>query len=856
MASFTDQELELTPYVQQNPVEAMARVGMQREEQFQEGIKTVQSIYDSFLALPIAKQEVKDYVKDKVGQLHKAVGQSISGDFSDRRLINQIGGLASQISSDPIVENGVQSTARIQSGYAKQKADQELNLKNGKNPINNVNDYNDNVNAWMADGRIDTQFQGDYSLYVDVIDRAIKMFKEQSPGDSISRDAFYVDSEGKTQVNPVLKEGIDPKRIQSVLNLVYQQPDVQQQFAIDGRQTYKGMTPEMLGNTMVESTNNTLKNIEDTIKGLQLKMATDGTIDAVATTNQINQLKELAKQTTDDFNNSSSLLLSNPDALKARLVQQGITSNFLNAYSYEKMKKSPLWETTMESLKYQLDLVKNGMEQEKFKFDMMEKDRRYNLDVSKEQRLALGKGVDENGNPISGGPTATSTTGNVPESSGKMGSSTFNTLFERAKEDLNQGNFGIVFDIYNTKSTEAGDFNPIKRDPATGALVYNVDPTGVSGYKTVGEASIKYLNTFMEAAGSLALGTAKPEVKTAFQKVQPQTQYVQALTVQKEQLDAKRNAVLNEVRASSPDANPDFIDAYIVENKLSGWEQSEARLKSKYQGNGVTWKQGLGIRTAARSGLGGATEAKGGANYKAYSKFSSTFDATLAPKMQDVEKAYRESQLNLLPIHTAISASKPDDKEKMRIAYDNIASAYSAGNKAYGGFRDLLESDTKGAFKDNIYGGVYDPLEKKYYLTVTRGGEQGNKVERMEVTKEEFENASPALRSDNAFWNKFGDLLSITNKTTTDVQQNGKSGGYPTSYKMDRPANSKYQVGYHVVSAGKDVYNLKLYIKDVKGNDILNTTANISATPAGVMDAINQLQNSDVYIDALINQSK
>lgn len=854
MASFTDSDLELTPYQQQLPVEAMVRTGMAREEQFQEGIKTVQSIYDSFLALPIAKEEVKNYVRERVGQLHKAVGQSISGDFSDRRLINQIGGLASQISSDPIIENGVESTARIQSGYAKQKADQELNLKNGKNPINNANDYNDNVNAWMADGRIDTQFQGDYSLYVDVIDRAIKMFKEQSPGDSISRDAFYVDSEGKTQVNPVLKEGIDPKRIQSVLNLVYQQPDVQQQFAIDGRQTYKGMTPEMLGNTMVESTNNTLKNIEDTIKGLQLKMATDGTIDAVATTNQINQLKELAKQTTDDFNNSSSLLLSNPDALKARLVQQGITSNFLNAYSYEKMKKSPLWETTMESLKYQLDLVKNGMEQEKFKFDMMEKDRRYNLDVSKEQRLALGKGVDENGNPISGGPTATSTTGNVPESSGKMGSSTFNTLFERAKEDLNQGNFGIVFDIYNTKSTEAGDFNPIKRDPATGALVYNVDPTGVSGYKTVGEASIKYLNTFMEAAGSLALGTAKPEVKTAFQKVQPQTQYVQALTVRKTELDAKKDVVLSQIKAKTGNANPDFIDAYIVQNKLTDWSSSQARLKQKY---GDNWEKGLGLigdeKTSAKGDFQGYATGK---QEKAYKEFKSKFDATIIPQFQEVEKAYRESQLNLLPIHTAISASKPDDKEKMRIAYDNIASAYSAGNKAYGGFRDLLESDTKGAFKDNIYGGVYDPLEKKYYLTVTRGGEQGNKVERMEVTKEEFENASPALRSDNAFWNKFGDLLSITNKTTTDVQQNGKSGGYPTSYKMDRPANSKYQVGYHVVSAGKDVYNLKLYIKDVKGNDILNTTANISATPAGVMDAINQLQNSDVYIDALINQSK
>lgn len=854
MASFTDSEVELTPYVQQNPVEAMARVGMAKEDQFQEGIKTVQSIYDSFLALPIAKQEVKNYVKDKVGQLNKAVGQSISGDFSDRRLINQIGGLASQISSDPIVENGVQSTARIQSGYAKQKADQELNAKNGKNPINNINDYNDNVNAWMTDGKIDTQFQGDYIPYVDVIDRAIKLFKEQSTGDSVSRDAFFIDKDGKTQVSPTLKEGIDPKRIQSVLNLVYQQGDVQQQLAIDGRQAYKGVTPEMLSHTMVESTNNTLKNIEDTIKGLQLKMATDGTIDAVATTNQINQLKELAKQTEDDFNSNTSLLLSNPDALKTRLVQQGITSNFLNAYSYEKMKKSPLWETTMESLKYELDLVRNGLEQEKFKFEKSEKDRRYNLDISKEQRLAAGKGIDEDGNPTTIGPSATSTTGNVPESSGKLGSATFDQLYNNAKEDLNQGNFGIVFDIYNNKETDTGDFNPIKRDPATGALVYNVDPTGISGYKSVAEASVRYLNTFIEAAGTLALGTARPEIKTAFEKVQPQTQYVKALTVRKTELDAKKNAVINQIKQQTGTSNPDFIDAYIVHNKLTDWGSSQSRLKQKY---GDNWEKGLGLIGDERTSVKGEFQGYStGKQEKAYKEFKSKFDASITPQFQEVEKAYKESQLNLLPIHTAISAAKAEDKEKMRIAYDNIASSYSAGNKAYGSFRDLLESDAKGAFKDNIYGGVYDPLEKKYYLTVTRGGEQGNKIERVEVTKQEFENASPALKSDNAFWNKFGDLLSITNKTTTDVKQNGKSGGYATSYKMDRPANSKYQVGYHVVSSGKDLYNLQLYIKDKQGNDILKTTANVAATPSGIMDAIKELQNSDVYIDALINQGK
>lgn len=61
--SFTDEPLQLTPYIQQQPIEAMVKVGINREEAFQEGIKTVQSYYDSLLNLPIYKISIQEYVK-------------------------------------------------------------------------------------------------------------------------------------------------------------------------------------------------------------------------------------------------------------------------------------------------------------------------------------------------------------------------------------------------------------------------------------------------------------------------------------------------------------------------------------------------------------------------------------------------------------------------------------------------------------------------------------------------------------------------------------------------------------------------------------------------------------------------
>lgn len=177
MSSFTDEIPQFTPYIQQQPIDAMARVGMQREAEFEKGIQTVQGYYDALLNLPIAKGVTQEYVKSKVSQLNNAVKQSVSGDFSDHRLINQIGGLASQISSDPIVENGIQSTARIQAGMTKMKADQERALKEGKNPVQNIEWYNNKVNEFLSDNDVKTSFSVDYTPYVDKQERFQKILR-------------------------------------------------------------------------------------------------------------------------------------------------------------------------------------------------------------------------------------------------------------------------------------------------------------------------------------------------------------------------------------------------------------------------------------------------------------------------------------------------------------------------------------------------------------------------------------------------------------------------------------------------------------------------------------------------------
>lgn len=855
MAGWQDSEIQLSPYIQQQPIEAMRVAGQIREQKFQEGIETVQSIYSSLLALPLAKREDQEYVKQKVNSLNNVVRQSISGDFSNQRLINQIGGLASQISSDPTVQTGVQSTARMQAGLAKAKADQELNLKNGKNPIQNTEYLNEEINKWLTDGQAGSEFKGEYTPYVDIIDRAIKLYKEQNPSQNIDADSFRYDEKGNITVNPTLKEGINPQKIQSVLNLVYSQPDVQKQLSIEGWWNFRGSTPTQLGEYITQNANLEIENINSNIRSLQLKGATDATANKSQIASQIEQLKNRAIQIQDEHTSNSELLLEGKESqLKTKLAQQGITSNFINAYSTEISRKNPLWEVKMDIAKYELDVAKSNLDVEKFKYQK-EKDV---LDRELEAQKALlkfqGK-LDENGNPISA-PDVFTVKSNNPEEAGRLGSSTFEQHYQEKVAQMSQAQMGLVFSIVNNSDLTESGFNPITIDPATGGYKFNVDPTGKTGFTTVQQAKAEYDRIYTEGRTQIMGGTAKSTLKQAYAELDPILRTVRNLESRKKILDSKKQVVIDEIKKANPSANPDFVEAYIVKNNLVGWENSKARLVQKY---GPNWAVGLGIEytpTSAPSTTPGNVPTfnrVGGKNSEEYKKFASSFDKSLAPRLQAIEDEYRNSQMVLNPLTSTVLANKPEEKENIRQIFSTFATATTRGNDAYGAFRKLIATKPEPGKEDDIYGFQQDPLDKKFYITIKRGKGQ---PEKMEITEAEF-NQIPGAQSTNQFWQKFGDDLSITNNTTTDVpiptlDGVAKPGGINTAYILEMPPTSKYEVRYHVTGDGVGAYNLKLYILDKKGN-ILSSSLNpgFKTGMSGIMTSLDKLKN-DQIIEALL----
>lgn len=460
MASFTDDPVQLTPYIAQQPVEAMAQVGMRREAEFEKGIQTVQSYYDTLLNLPIAKAEVQAYVKDKVGKLNQAVGQSISGDFSDRRLINQIGSLASQISNDPIVENGVQSTARVQSEIAKQKADSERLLKDGKNAPQNSEYFNSKVNDWLNDGDVTTKFSDSYTPYVDKVDRFLKVFKEAHPDAMLTQgdmDALTRVVNGQVVPNEILaelsKKGIDSRRISNMIDLVESSPDVQAQNRVDGWYRFRGVDQAGMAGLITTGTNAQIKGYEEAVRKLQLEMTTDATSDSDDLNKKITFYKEQIDQLKSKYAETMGKLATDEQGVKTDIVREGFQNDIIGSFAYNdstsKWIKNPFWEVMNDERNYQLALRKQAYEETKEKTEKLK---------DLQAPIAL--------------------TGFVESKEGEAGEDVF---FKKKAEVETRYNYTYA---KNVNSIAASNGQPLPYKEIDGKYVYNIGP---EGYQTQAE---------------------------------------------------------------------------------------------------------------------------------------------------------------------------------------------------------------------------------------------------------------------------------------------------------------------------------------------------------------------------------
>ena len=177
MASFTDAITTFNPYVQQLPVEAMVKVGMQKQQQYDQGVEKIQAYIDNISGLEIANDADKKYVQSKLNSLGSNLASIAGADFSNQQLVTSVGGMANQIIKDEKVLNAVASTAH----YKKQKSQLEKDYQAGKSSIANVKDFEKQASAWLLSDKPGQVFLGRYSPYIDIDKKWREIIKTISP---------------------------------------------------------------------------------------------------------------------------------------------------------------------------------------------------------------------------------------------------------------------------------------------------------------------------------------------------------------------------------------------------------------------------------------------------------------------------------------------------------------------------------------------------------------------------------------------------------------------------------------------------------------------------------------------------
>jgi hypothetical protein len=353
MASFTDQILQSRPYVQQLPLEAMAQVGMYKQQKYEEGVQKIQSYIDNVAGMDIIHDSDKEYLQSKLNELGGKLKTVAAGDFSNFQLVNSVGGMATQIAKDPTVKNAVNSTA----WYRKQTERIQKDIDDGKSSPDNIYKFQKQADQWLNTKKAGQKFSADYTPYFDIFKFAKETFDAVLP-DGYTFDQIYQlgpdgkpltvkskDKNGKITetlvYSPTMtrleQEGRLPKKVKETISQIFSDPRVSRQLGITGEYNYKGYDGDALVAKVLDQKNNLVNDYTEQV---------DDQIDA------IQQRLETIKSNYDLYVETAK---SNPDAIRAKLYEDDVYSRYSTMFGQIKTKTlsmdNPAWRAQFDMQK-------------------------------------------------------------------------------------------------------------------------------------------------------------------------------------------------------------------------------------------------------------------------------------------------------------------------------------------------------------------------------------------------------------------------------------------------------------------------------------------------------------------------
>lgn len=341
MASYTDITPTFNPYVKQLPVEAMAEVGMYKQQKYDEGIQKIQTNIDNIAGLDVLRDVDKAYLQSKLNQLGNNLSTVAAGDFSNFQLVNSVNGMTNQISKDPNVLNAIASSKTYRKGLEEMAAAN----KDGKGSASHDWLFKTDANDWLTSGDLNKSFTGGYKQYSNYKKNGIEVIKALVKNETNKDVAIEYDKNGNVIVLDAMTRtkiaGITPERIQAAL-MVGLSPNDFQSMQIDGRYNYSNSTPEQF----VSDINKSYKTDYD-----KIKMQRDMTVNAMDTTSSASSKMELQKQVdsfdktlknlSDEYGNvTKTFAQGDVESAKARLHTTKWISNFSNTFASQDVSQT------------------------------------------------------------------------------------------------------------------------------------------------------------------------------------------------------------------------------------------------------------------------------------------------------------------------------------------------------------------------------------------------------------------------------------------------------------------------------------------------------------------------------------
>lgn len=341
MASYTDTTPTFNPYVQTIPVDEMIKVGMYKQQKYDEGIQKIQTNIDNIAGLDVIRDVDKAYLQSKLNQLGNNLATVAGGDFSNFQLVNSVNGMTNQIAKDPNVLNAISSAKT----YRKGLEDMAAANKEGKGSASHDWLFKTDANEWLNNQDITKTFTGGYKQYSNYQKNAQEVIKGLVKNETGKDVAFEYDANGKMIVLDAMTRteisGITPERIQSAL-MVGLSPNDWQSMQIDGRYNYSNASPEQFVsdvNKSYETDYNKYKAKRDEIAGaidtantIEVKQRLQKDLDAYD--------KELSRISTEYGNVTKTFAQGDVESAKARLHSTKWINNFSQTFASQSVKQT------------------------------------------------------------------------------------------------------------------------------------------------------------------------------------------------------------------------------------------------------------------------------------------------------------------------------------------------------------------------------------------------------------------------------------------------------------------------------------------------------------------------------------